>query len=194
MGGPINGDPAPGRSPGPPAGISVVEGIHGDIIENTPTLLLTKDPKEYDERDIVTNSSNKNNLLYNLAPKSDNYRMQKTKDSDTLSVSSPSITKPKSEVQCSERSSSYLRPRDKIIRVEMDQTMKYTESSSAKPNVQSPPLRFDVTHDVFDTSHGIVRGLLYTGENIFTNGIHTYLLIFFSRINIKRTFALYLLI
>ncbi|XP_059617745.1 uncharacterized protein LOC132262482 [Phlebotomus argentipes] len=162
LGGPITGDPAPGRSPGPPGGLSVVEEGHGGLMEDIPTLLLTKDPNEYtDERDFVRSTT------YNVTQKSDNYRAPKTNDdsghsiSSTLDTMAASATGASKSVlsPCTERASSYLRPTDTVTRVEFDQAK---EASSAKTNDQSPPLRFDVTHDVFDTSHGMVRGLMYT--------------------------------
>uniref|UniRef100_A0A1B0ETW2 Putative c-type lectin n=1 Tax=Lutzomyia longipalpis TaxID=7200 RepID=A0A1B0ETW2_LUTLO len=79
--GPVSGDPAPGRSPGPPGGLSMVHEGHSDgggVSEDIPTLLLTKDRTEYgdDVREIIKNSS-----FDEILDISDNY-VHKLKNND----------------------------------------------------------------------------------------------------------------
>ncbi|XP_055685615.1 uncharacterized protein LOC129791455 isoform X2 [Lutzomyia longipalpis] len=176
--GPVSGDPAPGRSPGPPGGLSMVHEGHSDgggVSEDIPTLLLTKDRTEYgdDVREIIKNSS-----FDEILDISDNY-VHKLKNNDNghfIATTTQDPVKAPSEngsffgssnrdsknvlSPCSERSILYLRPTDTIIRLNLNGEMT-EEVSFIKSTLQPPSLQFDVIHDVFDTTHGVVKHLLY---------------------------------
>ncbi|GAB0092216.1 C-type lectin-like [Sergentomyia squamirostris] len=161
LGGPINTDPAPGRSPGPPSGMSIVQEGHNGIVENIPTLLLTKDPTDFGKN---TSSSR---LLSNKSSLESSVRATET----TGFLAKTSVKTAKRNLPpCSERSKVYLKPTDGVFRVKFNQ-IEENESFSEK---SGPPFQIDITHDLYFTNNGLLLGLIYTVTLECSSSLHDF--------------------
>ena len=149
-----NTDPAPGRSPGPPAGmVNINENTH-HVVEDEPSssILLTKDEEltsYFDSsNDVINNNEeiiDERPTLKTILDKNDN-KLKMVDDKD------------KKRNRCAYNLNDYLKSTDKIV--------KRTESDGE--NIDE--LHIDVTHDAFDTRNGLIPGIIYKGKSIDENG------------------------
>lgn len=166
--GQLNGDPAPGRSPGPPS--------------SSATMVNT----------IRTNNSTSNDIISGVDNYDDDYHkagdetlhVPQIKMNRKVSASKP-IRQPDKLVDklanefvnhkpCKNLSvNEYLlmrRHSPEIVKVEKSSTTM----QSSKPSSSSPSsVGIDVNHHTFDTGYGLVRNVIYTGNNCF--GIFNYI-------------------
>lgn len=154
----VNGDPAPGRSPGPPIGnigqdhlnaynnLNVEQTIqdNGTIEYNANSNNSEQSNKEQNEEKIIK-SSNKLKSFINQINISKFNNQRKT--SENLRSESDKNKHCKS-------ADTYIGNEEKIVKVERGNDEK-----------NSIPIKFDVIHDLFDTQRGLVNGLIYTGES-----------------------------
>ncbi|XP_062533391.1 uncharacterized protein LOC134202403 [Armigeres subalbatus] len=182
------GDPAPGRSPGPPGVMELSNTEHGEPLPGeSPTYIVTKDDTgagEGENRSPLTS-----NDVLDSPPDEDQVHAGGAGDveqsvgdvSSESSGSSALATSGESggeQIQnenqpaedggsdgdgdggqpptvgvgpCSRNIEDYLKPDDKIVRVDKDKDDGGTH------------LQVHVVHDVFDTANGIVPGVVYRG-------------------------------
>lgn len=154
----MNGDPAPGRSPGPPIE-NVGNGhalnnmhIEQTIQDNNGTAEFNENANNHSElsnkqhsEDKIIKSSNKLKSFINQIniSKFNNQR----KNSEILRSESDKYKHCQSDT-------TYVGGEEKIVKVERGNDEKI-----------SVPIKLDVIHDLFDTQRGLVNGLIYTGES-----------------------------
>lgn len=155
----VNGDPAPGRSPGPPNGnvgndhsyaynnVNVERSIqdNGTFEFNANANNSDISNKQQSEEKIIKSSNklktfiNQINIskFNNQRKNSENLRSESDKNKHCKSVET------------------YVGGEEKIVKVERGNDEKI-----------SVPIKFDVIHDLFDTERGLINGLIYTGESL----------------------------
>ncbi|XP_058443100.1 uncharacterized protein LOC131425318 isoform X3 [Malaya genurostris] len=165
-----SGDPAPGRSPGPPGVQQVTDSEHGEPVEDAPpTFILTRDiadnwppltsndvldasdfeDKEVDGPEQFTGDvSSESSSVLTASTKSSIHAVGEL-DSEDLLQRPDDIA---ANNPCSDSVDDYLKVEDEIVPVE------------AEGSGGSQSLQIDVTHDVFDTANGIVPGVIYQVE------------------------------
>ncbi|CAD7090276.1 unnamed protein product [Hermetia illucens] len=188
IGGQMNSDPAPGRSPGPP-GMNTLYDQHGNE-EDSPTLVLTKDP---DENFSSSSSQNRNDKKMTVIPldqqqreHSDTGQMSSRQDDgkDTellkLGASEKARRNEAMNPSCSNQLSDYLRPNDKIMAAVLVPAVDYNDTrehqghdgkddayaGTGERTFSAADIQLDITHDLFNTHNGIACGLMYKGKSL----------------------------
>lgn len=184
------GDPAPGRSPGPPGVMQLSNADHGEPLPGeTPTYIVTKD----DTVDGESRSPLTSNDVLDSPPEEDTVRgddleqfvgdvssesssssvlLAEAGESEALGIgeqlqSENQLSEPEGGEErateeghppagvgpCPRNGEDYLKPDDKIVRVDKDKDVD-----------GGTHLQVHVVHDVFDTANGIVPGIVYRGK------------------------------
>lgn len=153
----VNGDPAPGRSPGPPienvGNSHALNNVHLEqTIQDNGTAEFNENANNHSElsnkqqsEEKIIKSSNKLKTFINQIniSKFNNQR----KNSEILRSESDKYKHCQSV-------DTYVGGEEKIVKVERGNDEKI-----------SVPIKLDVIHDLFDTQRGLVNGLIYTGES-----------------------------
>lgn len=152
----VNGDPAPGRSPGPP--IENVDTNHAYTNINLEQTSQHNGTFEFNDNANNTELSNKQQSEEKIIKSSNKLKTfinqiniskfnNQRKNSENLRSESDKNKHCKS-------SDTYVGGEEKIVQVERGNDEK-----------NSVPIKFDVIHDLFDTQRGLINGLIYTGES-----------------------------
>lgn len=169
--GQLSGDPAPGRSPGPPT-TSAVDSAHFNSSESNSKSTINEASIGNDE---ARKSSNEIQVPQTsnrkLSSASAGARTVKQRDYlDKLSNEFVKMTdesfrsnrKPCTNISVTE----YLLMETyspKIVKVELPAGAEAANSGTASANHH--PISVDVTHDAFDLRNGLVPNVIYTGES-----------------------------
>lgn len=182
IGGQINGDPAPGRSPGPPV-YDYDEPNHRQF-QNNDTKRKTDDNDDDDllpslstnklikiiknETDTSGEISNNNILLEDndwrhqqqlsngqdgFATVSDSSHNRNVSSDEVIRQVRPLPNKSET-IKCKSSAEAYMLPEEKIIN-----TNEFINNGL--------PIKVHVKHDLFETAPGLVNKILYTGEFFF---------------------------
>lgn len=154
----VNADPAPGRSPGPPPVENVGNShaynnmnleqtirVNGTIEFNENANNSELSNKQKNEEKIIKSSNKLKSFINqiniakfnNQRKNSDNLRSESDKNKHCQNVDT------------------YIGDEEKIVKIERGNDEKI-----------SVPINLDVIHDLFDTQHGLINGLIYTGESL----------------------------
>lgn len=149
VGGPINGDPAPGRSPGPPQNNKNTN--NGEVGEkiNDSTQVNNNNNNVISDDKFTINSK----LLFR--PTIDDHELSSINPSKSTLILPKSIKMEENLKFCLKN---YLKQNEIFI--------KNDNGDSVNSN-EPVPLKLDVTHDKFDTYNGLVHDIIYSGESLF---------------------------
>lgn len=192
-----NGDPAPGRSPGPPGVTQLPNSEHGEPMDGeTPTYIFTKDDSDDGSRSPLTS-----NDVLDPPPEEDDDEVGGGGDSEQFAGDVSSESSRSSSVLAASGESEEVERADSVggeLQVE-----NQLEGEPGPEQVDADPcsrsiedylkpddkivrvgkgddgrdethLQVHVVHDVFDTANGIVPGVVYRGKwKPFLRYIHT---------------------
>lgn len=155
----VNGDPAPGRSPGPPNGNVGNNHVYNNL--NVEQTIQNNGTFEFNENVNNSESSNKQQSEEKIIKSSN--KLKTFINQINISKFNNQRKNPESLRSESDKSKqcksvdTYASAEEKIVKVERGIDEKI-----------SVPIQFDVIHDLFDTQRGLVNGLIYTGESFRT--------------------------
>lgn len=171
FGGPINdGDPAPGRSPGPPLEQSYSNGQHLKKVMNN--LTNVDEMEKSNESSLVAkkkrNAADYENLFCGDLVGREKKVKEYLRTSDVLMKLEHTVLGPENH-----KMEADVRP-DHNIMTPPSTSLPPHSSATLTTTATTPdggtadkhkfPLLFDVTHDVFDSRHGLLPGVAYRGE------------------------------
>lgn len=178
--GQINGDPAPGRSPGPPALDAGVLQSQDDVYSDDTIKLTNSSDKASivlsEQSTIQVNINRTDGKISNndVLPDDQEAKVRFSYEGKTFSdiidnVSDPNLmlkslphsnsSKVHENVLRCNNARNYLLSTDKIIKVAVD-----TSDALPSQHKKAVPIKIDVTHDLFDTHDGLVTKIVYIGE------------------------------
>lgn len=153
----VNGDPAPGRSPGPPIGN--VDTSHAFSKINLEQTMQNNGTFEFNE--------NANNTDLSNIQQSSEEKIIKSSNKLKTFINQINISKFNNQRKSSEnlRSESDKNIHCKSVDAYVDGEEKIVQVERGNDEKISVPIKFDVIHDLFDTQRGLINGLIYTGES-----------------------------
>lgn len=180
--GQISGDPAPGRSPGPPAlDADMLQsqdaGYPDDTIKLTNSSdkssnVLTKQStirtninrtaEKLSNNDVLPDGMNdEEQIRFSYEGKSFSDIIDNVSDSTVKlkSLPQPNSSKANDNVLRCNNARNYILSTDKIIKIAVD-----ANDALHSSHKRTVPIRIDVTHDLFDTDVGLVSKIVYIGE------------------------------
>lgn len=176
--GQINGDPAPGRSPGPPTGGAAMlqsqDAVHSDdtitltnrtdkssIVLPKPSTIrlnLNRTAEKISNNDVLPDGMEDHEAKVRFSYEGKSYSDIIDNISDTTvkqnSVPQPNSSKVTDNVLRCNTARNYILT-DKTIKVAVD---------TNDAHKRTVPIRIDVAHDLFDAHDGLVNKIVYTGE------------------------------
>lgn len=179
--GQINGDPAPGRSPGPPA-VDVLQSqdaIYSDdnnkltnstdkssIVlskQTTVRLNINRTAENLSNNDVLPDGMDDHEAKVRFSYEGKTFSDIIDNVSDTTaklnSLPPQNSSKFNDNIQRCNNARNYILSTDKIIKVAVD-----SNDALHSSHKRTVPIRIDVTHDLFDTHDGLVNKIVYIGE------------------------------
>lgn len=170
--GQLSGDPAPGRSPGPPTIASAVDSAHFNSSNSNSKSTINEASIGNDEAHKSSNeiqvpqTSNRKLSSASTGPRTAKQRDYLDKLSNEFvkmtDESLRSNRKPCTNISVTE----YLLMETyspKIVKVELSSGTETENNGTA--SAKHHPISVDVTHDAFDLRNGLVPNVIYTGES-----------------------------